>query len=197
MCAVPLCCAALGRPCCLPLWAEQVGRTSYLLLLQLCSARPDGAMPCFWPGDLTARSRLSRLSCRASTADHHAVRYVLGDRWGRGIAATQLLSCVLGTTTYSLAGSNAMVQFVRGVGGSAPTKQWEWLLILGGVQVMLSQASPLALHRCLGGQGMAGTPAAACGLAASHACMRGHLWLSSQSVHGRPCLLGRRVAAAG
>lgn len=78
------------------------------------------------------------------------MRYVLGDGWGRFIAGTQLLSCILGTTTYSLAGSNAMVQFVQGVGGSAPAKQWEWLLILGGVQVLLSQVRG-TMHVLVGG----------------------------------------------
>ncbi|PRW45225.1 Amino acid permease 2 [Chlorella sorokiniana] len=101
----------------------------------------------FWAVTMASAHMLRQLYCVNGVEFaryHHAVRYVLGDGWGRFIAATQLLSCILGTTTYSLAGSNALIQFVRGVGGSKPTRQWEWLLILGGIQVLLSQIPSLA-----------------------------------------------------
>lgn len=72
-------------------------------------------------------------------SDHHLVQYVLGDRASTAVAATQALSCVLGTITYSIAGSNAMQQFMSGTSAIVMTSQWEWLLVLGGVQLFLSQ----------------------------------------------------------
>ncbi|PRW33070.1 Amino acid permease 2 [Chlorella sorokiniana] len=79
---------------------------------------------------------------------HHAVQHILGPKWARLAAIFQCIHLVLATLAYTITGGMAMSTAATRM-GSGFNKQWQLTLLLGAIEVGLSQTCFFALAPCV------------------------------------------------
>ncbi|KAL4422904.1 hypothetical protein ABPG75_009101 [Micractinium tetrahymenae] len=73
---------------------------------------------------------------------HHLVAHLLGRRGSIALSIFQMLNLVLSDIAYTITGAIAM-QTIAGYLGSQPTKQWQFSLIIGAIELVFSQIPSL------------------------------------------------------
>ncbi|KAI3430592.1 hypothetical protein D9Q98_005185 [Chlorella vulgaris] len=99
----------------------------------------------FFAVSLWSSILLSRLYCVDGiefARYHHAVEHILGHKASIAIAIFQLLNLVLSDIAYSITGAVAM-QTVANLIGSSFNKEWQLVLIMGAIELVLSQVPSL------------------------------------------------------
>lgn len=73
---------------------------------------------------------------------HHAVQHILGRTGSIAVAVFQMLNLVLSCIAYSITGAIAM-RTISGYLGTQPTKEWQFVLIMGAIELVFSQIPSL------------------------------------------------------